>query len=254
MNKETINFKNSKGQNLVGDLYIPDTDDYPIVIFIHGFTSDRKNSKSKRLSSILPEKGIGFFSIDLSGRGDSDGEFEDTTLTQYIDDVKCAIDTISEYSDKIGIIGSSLGGIISLQEKSKDSKVKALVLVSPVSVFPHKSRRREFSPEGLKEWKEKGYALVESGRFGDLKLNYGYYEDAIQYGDYSVYDNIDIPVLIIHGTADESVLMKETEELTRHLKNYRLIRLEGADHRYTNPEHFDKMIDETVKFFEEVLK
>ena len=81
---------------------------------------------------------------------------------------------MTKYTNKIGVVGSSLGGIVSLQETAKDKRSKALALFSPVSNFPHKSRRREFSPEGVKEWKEKGYTFAESRRFGKLKLNFSY--------------------------------------------------------------------------------
>ena len=254
MKQEKIIFQNSKGQKLVGVLYSPDSEEYPIVIFVHGYTSDKNTSKGKRLGELLPEKEIGLFAIDLSGRGESEGKFEDTTITQYIDDIKCAVDEMSKYTNKIGVVGSSLGGLVSLQQTAKDKRVNTLVLLSPVSNFPHKSRRKEFSQEGVKEWKEKGFIFTKSGRFGMLKLNFSYYEDGLKYGDYSVYEEIDIPVLIIHGTADESVPLEETYELIKHLKSHKLIELEGADHRYTNPEDFNKVMKETVNFFVEVLK
>jgi dipeptidyl aminopeptidase/acylaminoacyl peptidase len=254
MNKEKIIFENSKGQKLVGDFYSPDSEKYPIVIFVHGYTSDKNTSKGRKLGELLPTKEIGIFVIDLSGRGESEGKFEDTTITQYIDDVKCAIDEMSKHTDKIGVVGSSLGGLVSLQETAKDKRVNALALLSPVSTFPHKSRRREFSPEGVKEWKEKGYTFTESGRFGKLKLNFSYYEDGLKYGDHSVYERIDIPILIIHGTDDKSVPLEESKELIKHLKNHKLIQLEGADHRYSNPDDFSKVIQETINFFVENLK
>jgi dipeptidyl aminopeptidase/acylaminoacyl peptidase len=252
--KEKIIFQNSKGQKLVGVLYSPDSKEYPIVIYVHGYTSDKNTSKGKKLGELLPEKGIGAFVIDLSGRGESEGKFENTTITQYIDDLKFAIDEMLKYTNKIGVVGNSLGGIVSLQETAKDNRVNALALLSPVSKFPHKSRKREFSPEGVKEWKEKGYTFTKSGRFGMLKLNFSYYEDGLKYGDYSVYEKIDIPVLIVHGTDDKSVPLEESQELIKHLKNHKLIALEGADHNYTNPDDFDKVMKETIKFFNEVLK
>lgn len=254
MKQEKIIFKNSEGQRLVGDLFFPENKILSIAIFVHGYTSDRKNSKAKRLSELLPNKGIGLFSIDLSGRGDSEGKFEDTTLTQYIDDIKCAVDTISKYTDNIALIGSSLGGIVSLQEASKDKRVKALVLLSPVSVFPHKSKRSEFQPEGLKKWKEKGHAFTDSGRFGKLKINYTYYEDGLKYGDYSIYRKINIPTLIIHGDADKSVPIEESKELIKYLKRSSFLTIKGADHGYTDKKDFEKMINETVKFLVEESK
>lgn len=254
MKQEKIIFENSKGQKLVGILYSPDSEKYPIVISVHGYTSDKNTSKGKKLGEILPGKGIGVFVIDLSGRGESEGKFENTTLTQYIDDLKCAIDEMTKYTNKIGVVGNSLGGLVSLQETAKDNRANALVLLSPVSNFPHKSRRKEFSPEGLKEWREKGYTFTKSGRFGMLKLNFSYYEDTLKYGDYSVYEKIGIPVLIIHGTDDKSVPLEESKELIKHLKNHKLIPLEGADHNYTNPDDFNKAIQETINFFVDVLK
>ena len=254
MNQEKIIFQNSKGQKLVGDFYSPNAKNFPVVIFVHGYTSDKNTSKGRRLGELLPAKGIGIFVIDLSGRGESDGKFEDTTITQYIDDLKCAINEMTKYTNKIGVVGSSLGGLVSLQETAKDNRVNALALLSPVSTFPHKSRRKEFSPEGVKEWKEKGFTFTESGRFGMLKLNFSYYEDGLKYGDYSIYEKIDIPVLIVHGTDDKSVQLEESKELIKHLKNHKLIPLEGADHRYTNQDDFDKVIEETTKFFVENLK
>jgi dipeptidyl aminopeptidase/acylaminoacyl peptidase len=251
---EKIIFENSKGQKLVGVLYSPDSEEYPIIIYVHGYTSDRNSSKAKKLGELFPKKGIGLFAIDLSGRGESEGKFEDTTLTQYIDDLKCAIDEMSKHTNKIGVVGNSLGGIVSLQETAKDNRVNALALLSPVSTFPHKSKRREFSPEGVKEWKEKGHIFTESGRFGKLKLNFSYYEDGLKYGDYSVYEKIDIPVLIVHGTDDKSVPLEESKELIKHLKSHKLIILEGADHNYTNPDDFNKVMEETRNFFLGKLK
>ena len=253
-----FNFKNSKGQNLIGDLFLPEGEGkFPLVIFVHGYRSTKGGSKAKAFNKILPQKGISFLAIDLSGRGESDGKFEDTTVTQYIDDLKSAIDyviTLDEIdSEKIGVIGSSLGGIITLQESSKDNRAKALVLLSPVSFFPYKGTD-EFSEEGVKEWKEKGYIYTESKRFGKMKLKYNFYEDVIKYKDVSVYENIKVPVLIIHGNADDSVRIEDSRALAEKFENMKLIEIEGADHAYSNPEDFERMVDETVKFLQEELK
>ena len=76
----------------------------------------------------------------------------------------------------------------------------------------------------------------------------------IQYGEYSVYDNIKIPVLVIHGTEDESISIESSQKLIKHLKNSKLITLEGSDHRYSKPDDFEKVISETSKFLIEELK
>ena len=255
---EKIIFKNSKGQNLVGNLFLPEGGGkFPAAIFVHGYRSDKNSSKAKILSGVLPEKGIALFVIDLSGRGESEGKFEDTTVTQYIDDLKCAIDFLTSKeqidSGRIAVIGSSLGGLVSLQEAAKDDRIKLLVLISPVSYFPYREKG-EYSPEKIKKWKEKGHMFTESKRFGKMKINYSFYEDGTKYRDYSVYDNIKIPVVVIHGTEDESVSIEFSQKLVEHLKGANLAVVEGADHNYSKQEDCDKMINETVKFLEVHLK
>ena len=259
MKQKKIEFKNSKGQKLVGIIHLPEGEGkFPIVIYCHGYRSTKESSKAVDLSKTLPEKRIILFRFDFSGRGESEGKFEDATVTQYIDDLKCLIDFIRNLdyidSNKINVVGNSLGGLVSLQEIAKDSRVKCLVLQSPVSVFPWR-KTNEFSDENVKKWKEKGWIYTHSHKFGDLKLNYNFYEDGLQYNDYSVYKEIKIPVLVIHGTRDESVLIESAKELIKYLKNPEFIALEGANHTYdTNQKDYERVINETTNFFVKHLK
>ena len=257
--REKIIFKNSKDQKLVGDLFLPQgkSSNVQLAIFVHGYRSDKNGSKAKILSSALPEKGIGLFVIDLSGRGESEGNFEDSTVTQYIDDLKCAINVIIDMGvadpEKLAVIGSSLGGLVVLQETAKDERIKGLVCISPTSQAPWKGKE-EFAEQRVKEWKEKGYTFTESKRFGKMRINYSFYEDLLNYRDYSVYESIKIPVLVLHGTADKSVPVEHSRELIKHIENSKLIEFEGADHNYSKKEDCDKMINETIKFLEAMAK
>ena len=254
MKQEKITFQNSKGQKLVGVLYNPNSKGrFPIVIYCHGYRSTKESGKVKPLAEKLTSKNISLFAFDFSGRGESDGKFEDTTITQYIDDLKYAIGHISKLTDKLGIIGNSLGGLVSLQETAKNKRIKVLALLSPVSYFPTK-KKNGFTPNNIKEWKKKRYTFTKSERFGKMKINYSYYKDGLKYGNYSVYEDIKIPVLIIHGTNDESVPISYSEKLIKHIKNHKFIALKRADHNYTKKKDFDKVIDETSKFIKEILK
>ncbi|MFH1591749.1 MAG: alpha/beta hydrolase [Candidatus Woesearchaeota archaeon] len=247
MKGEKISFR-SGGNKSVGVLYSSgSTEKFPIAIFCHGYRGTKESSKVKPLAEKLISKGVGLFAFDFSGRGESEGKFEETTISQYIEDLASVINHLSKYTDKISVIGSSLGGLVTLQEAVGDKKIKLLVLLSPVSHFPWRSEK-EFSEGGLKEWKERGYTYMQSGRFGELKINYSFYEDGLKFGDYSVYESIDIPVLVIHGTEDESVPIDDSRKLVKYIQKSNLIELTGADHMYTGEKNFDRVVEETVRF------
>ncbi len=54
-------------------------------------------------------------------------------------------------------------------------------------------------------------------------------------------------------THSNTVLFEDSNQLINHLKDSKLIILEGADHNYTNPNDKEKVIKETVNFIQEVL-
>ena len=63
------------------------------------------------------------------------------------------------------------------------------------------------------------------------------FEDA-QYNDgYKAAPLVNIPTLIVHGNADESVAIEQSIKTSGLIPNCRLRVIRGADHTYTNPEH-----------------
>jgi len=60
--------------------------------------------------------------------------------------------------------------------------------------------------------------------------------------------NIKIPALIVHGTADADVEVEFGKELAKSIKNSKLELIDGADHRFTRREDFDKAISVISEF------
>jgi pimeloyl-ACP methyl ester carboxylesterase len=256
MKEEKITIKKSNGQRLVGIVYtngIKVGNTNLLVIFCHGYRSTKENRKVRPLAQSLVSNKISLFAFDFSGRGESDGKFEDTTITQYLNDLKSVVDYFSKTDKQIGVIGSSLGGLVVLNEVVKDKIIKAMVLWSPESYFASR-KKGDYSSESITQWKEKGHIFTHSQRFGQMRINYQFYEDGLRYQDYSTYEHIKIPALIIHGTKDESVSVTCSEELAKHIKNSRLVKLDGAEHDYPRKEDLDRVIIETTKFLKEALK
>ena len=82
----------------------------------------------------LVASGIAAFLIDFTGHGDSEGDIRDATVEQMADDLRSAIDYISTEAavdaERIGLSGSSSGGIVSTPEAAGDERVRVLVLRS----------------------------------------------------------------------------------------------------------------------------
>lgn len=235
---EKIRFKDSKGHKLVGEFYSPikPSDKLPLVVYSHGLYSSMKSNKSAVFRDKLPAAGFGFFVFDAYGVGESEGKFKETTLTSRIDGLKSAIDTVSSRDDvltnKVYLVGSSFGGLASLCVAAQNDKVKAMVLLAPAVNFCYKN----FEPTE--------YPELDSTAFEDVR----------KYDPYKVAEKIKIPVLIIHGDKDEEVPFETSIELVKHIKNAKLVTIEGADHRFDNKKDFDLLVEKTVNFLITVSK
>ncbi|MDE3041821.1 MAG: hypothetical protein KGJ82_14775 [Nitrospirota bacterium] len=65
------------------------------ILFITGFLSKRWGNKSKALAQWCEEKGWGFCCYDVRGFGDSEGTFTDYTLSDWIQDARAVVSTLT---------------------------------------------------------------------------------------------------------------------------------------------------------------
>src|SRR3972149_4115310 len=112
--EEKTSFQNSKGDKLVGIVNKSNNKDW-ILIMAHGFSSNKNTKNFVKLSEMLRTKGISSFRFDFWGHGESDGKFENITISEAVDDILNAIKFVKELGYKnIGLLGSSFGGISSI--------------------------------------------------------------------------------------------------------------------------------------------
>ncbi len=236
-------FDNGNGIVLSGIMNKPPETADKVIILAHGYGSHKNRPKYLRFAEEFEKRNIATFRFDFSGRGDSEGNFEDITISEGSNDVLKAIGLLkSKDFSRIGLIGVSFGGISSAIASSKTDDLKVLVLVCPVSDYV-KKHILKFSEEGIKNWKETGYAQVEG-----KPLRYRFFEDAKNNIVYDVADRINAPTLIIHGTEDEMVPYEQSVKTSRIIKNCRLESIEGCDHGFSEKKHFEKMIRLAVDF------
>ncbi|MBI2129769.1 alpha/beta fold hydrolase [Candidatus Woesearchaeota archaeon] len=241
--QEKLFFENSKGNKLCGILSNPTASkDRPIIILCHGFSSSKDSKTFVELEKILNEKGISTFRFDFYGHGESEGKFEDVTISEAVDDVLNAIKFLKQKGyKKIGLMGSSFGGMASLLAASKTNDLYVLALKSPVSDYLREIIA-QISKYPLNVWKKQGFIYYTNSKGNKFRLNYSFFEDAKTVSGYEAAKKIKIPTLIVHGDKDESVPIEQSIKTAKLIKNCKLEIIKGADHRYTNPEHFEKML------------
>lgn len=126
---------------------------------------------------------------------------------------------ISHGYKKIYLVGHSMGGVIATYLTTKYKEVKKLVLVAPS--FSHIEKE-----EGLIGALHSSPNLIKAYSFDEIetritKLPIRALNEFIKlvntYQD--VYKEIDLPVMILHGSKDQLVPIKTTREIFKELKN-----------------------------------
>ena len=84
----------------------------PGVVFLSGLKSDKEGTKAVFLSQWAEKNERDFLRFDYRGHGASSGTFEDTSISDWLDDTKRIVMGLT--SGPQILVGSSLGGWISL--------------------------------------------------------------------------------------------------------------------------------------------
>jgi dipeptidyl aminopeptidase/acylaminoacyl peptidase len=249
--EEKIFFKDSKGNRLCGILSDPTGDNgRPIIILCHGFRTSKNRRTYLRLQEMLNKRQISTFRFDFFGHGESDDKFEDITISEAVDDTLIALKFLKDRGyGKIGLFGSSFGGIVSLMVASKTSDLFVLALKSPVSNYLELESEKRSRKE-MTAWKKDGFTLYKDGDGKKYRLKFSFFEDFKDNDGYEAAKKIKIPVLIVHGDKDVSVPLKQSKKTARIIKDCTLKVIKGADHKYARPEHFQKMLDLISAFIE----
>ena len=127
-----LTFSNRQGLKLVADWIRPEGVDHaPVVIFAHGWGSNRASPRNRAIADGLVAAGMGAFLVDFSGHGDSGGER--VAPEDHASDLSDAIGFLvaQEGVGPIGVAGSSSGGAVAAAVAAEDRRIAALVLRAP---------------------------------------------------------------------------------------------------------------------------
>jgi pimeloyl-ACP methyl ester carboxylesterase len=223
---ERIVFKNSNGQKIVGDLETANSED-EVALFLHGFSSNRDGGP-KVMAKALLKNNINSFRIDFDDQGESEPKLEDANITAYKDTALCAIKEMEKRGfHKIDLIGTSFGGAVALAV-ANEYPLNKLVLRAPV--LDHYKRMIErYGQDELQKSEKQGYFVYKKSDGRVLRIDYGWIEDGKNY-PFEEMKDLNIPILIIHGTNDQTVDYSESRKAVKEFPNAELVTVEGADH------------------------
>jgi pimeloyl-ACP methyl ester carboxylesterase len=220
----------------------------PLVILCHGFTTSKDGRTYVRLEERLNQKVFSTFRFDFFGHGESAGEFENITISEAKDDVLNAIRFVKDSGyEQIGLMGSSFGGFASILAAGLSDDLFVLALKSPVSDYLGLLIARDHDID-IQAWRQKGFIFVEASDGKNVSLNYSFFADAERIQGYALASNIKAPTLIVHGDQDETVPLAQSQKAADLIPDCRLEVIEGADHTYSDPPHFEKMLDSISDF------
>lgn len=240
--EEQIVFNDPRDHRVSAILTVPGRRTDRIAVLCHGFLSGKNSTTNKTLTRILTERGIATFCFDFFGHGDSDGPFEAITTTLAIHQTEAALDLVAARGyGRIGLVGSSFGGLVAILTSARRSDIACLALKCPVVDFAEELRITLGSDE-LPQWQATDTIPNIMGGPDRVRLRYDFYEDCLRQIAYGPAERITVPTLIVQGERDECVPLHQSRRLHDALRGpKRLILLPDADHQFTRGEDFHEM-------------
>ncbi len=209
----------------------------PTIVFLPGYKSDMMGTKAIALEDWAIRNGRAMLRLDYSGCGESEGAFEDGTLSGWADDARMIVE--ANERGPVILVGSSMGGwIMLLLALALGDQVKAIVGIAPAPDFS--------------DW---GFTSEEKGRIA----KYGRLERPSDYGPEPMVTTkafwesgqaklllrdkigINCPVRLIHGQEDPDVPWEISLKLAERLRSadVQVVLVKDGDHRLSRPQDID---------------
>jgi len=241
--EQVLNVSDRAGHKIAAILSPPSNSTDRLVVLCHGFLSNKNSTTNKALTRLLNENGIATLRFDFFGQGESEGPFEAITVSTAIDQTMAVLDIAGSLGfRRLGLMGSSFGGLVAILTAARRSDLAAIGLKCPVPDFPE-MLRLEFGETGMERWKQRDEIPDVAGGPTPLKLRFAFYKDCLHHDGYKAAESIQAPVRIVQGDCDEYVPLHQSRRLVEGLygpKDLRII--PGADHGFTKADDFRTMV------------
>lgn len=233
----------------------------PGLFWLGGYRSDMAGSKAEAIDRWAAEHGAAFTRFDYSGHGLSGGDFEDGTISQWLEEALAVFATTR--GPQI-VIGSSMGGWLALllAEAHRAAAPEASRIAGMLLIAPAVDVTRALMWEGMTRAQRK--ELLRAGVLrGESR-----YENApplvitgalIEDGDRHLFGDRLIetgcPVHIIQGVLDKDVPWSHAVSLVARLASDDVVLtlVKDGDHRLSRPEDIERITAAIAALREEAM-
>jgi dienelactone hydrolase len=242
---------------------LPNREKAPLVVMAHGYGSakDEAGDGYKTTAPVLAKSGIATIRFDYVGNGESTEDYIKFDLNVAVSDADaCAQYAIANYpidKNKVGIMGWSMGGVVTLVAAGRNPLYKSIVTWNGAVDLVNSG---VYTDAAYAEAKQNGYALATFDWREPLKLSEKSFEVARNLDVLSEFAKSKAAALAIAGSIDSTVDPKWAKEIAGASKNKvsTFVYIEGADHTFDvfAPEphpQFNQVIEATLGWFLKTL-
>jgi alpha-beta hydrolase superfamily lysophospholipase len=245
-----------------------------IIVFAHGFKGFKDWGTFPLIAQTFADNGFVFVSFNFSHNGttisnpstfDDLDAFGNNNFTKELNDLGVVIDyvfdkIVSKVNLPVFLLGHSRGGGIAILRANEDQRISKVAVWGSVNQFGKFWKRDE-----MERMKRDGVIYISNARTNQqmpiYKQLYEDYENNItRLHIPNAVKNMKQPLLIVHGTADETVPYSAATEMHDWNANTMLMRIENGNHTFggkhpwlekTLPRDTLSAIHGSTKFFRE---
>lgn len=263
MEERCVQFEN-EGMKLFGMMHIPDgKKPKPCVVFLHGYTWNRigEHCIFVKAARELARKGTAAFRFDFRGSGESEGDFKDISVESEISDALKAVEFVKSMADidetRLALLGHSLGGCVAACIAAASGAV-SLALWAPTAFADFLVERGGETVKDPYIWLPENYREAVEKRgyvdMGGFKRGKAFFESIRYYDPLTAIEEYSGPVLIVHGSEDQTVSLVNSRLLHQNARGSKLlVVVDGADHTFSSEHWEQQVIGATLRWFAETL-
>lgn len=183
------------------------------VLYLHGFGSRQDGEKAEFFRSRATAAGLGFWSLDFQGHGESGGGMRELTLSRNLADIECVRREMNARGhDRIVVIGSSMGALSGLWHSVRHPEgIEAGLYIAP-ALGLEQAFRDWAGDDGIERWQREGFFTI-SNELGTWDLGWGFVEDLRAYDNDDLAERLRTPSLLLQGKLDDRVAWREVLDL-----------------------------------------